>query len=305
MQLDGWIISLTAKALAESMDVHTMSHVARKLIHNYDIYKRTGFPLNFPIPKKDAARQIMNDMRDKELFFQLINLLIDIHEKGIMGRKHRILHLREVMREIKRAGFIYDREYNMFVEDPRVRQTHNWGVLREFEEYIFTFVCFDVVGSSYLVRRHSEDLIQQIYSEISTTIKDITSKRNGRLWNWEGDGGLIAFYFSNKNKNAALSAIEIVHELYIYNLIRNRLDEPLRMRIAVHSGPCQFRHAFTDIKSDTLNQIYEIESSHTKPDSVTFSSTVYRMLDNSIARELRQIKGKENTFYTYKLRWEG
>lgn len=103
-------------------------------------------------------------------------------------------------------------------------------------------------------------------------------KRNGRIWNWEGDGGLAAFYFSQKNNSAVLSAMEIIHELFIYNMVGCRMDERLKVRIAVHSGPCQYRHNFEDISSDTIKKIVEIEFKYTKPDSVTFSSSVYLTL---------------------------
>ena len=99
--------------------------------------------------------------------------------------------------------------------------------------------------------------------------------------------------------------MEIIHELFIYNMVGCRMDEQLRVRIAVHSGPCQFRHNFENISSDVIKKIVEIESKYTKPDSVTFSSSVYLTLDHIIAEQLKPFKGcGTQSLYMYELQWE-
>jgi class 3 adenylate cyclase len=264
-----------------------------------------GFSRNMSIPNKDAARQIVRDMKESELMFEFVAMLIKIRETGLGGRKYRIPYLGEMLGEIRKTGLIYDKDTNMFSEDPRVMQTMNWGVLREFEEYIFTFLRIDIVGNSTLVRQNPEDVIQKTYSDLRTIVQTSIIKRNGRIWNWEGDGGLVTFYFSNKNVHAVISAMEILHELYIYNLARSVLNNPLRVRIAVHSGLCQFRHNFEDIKSDAIKKIMHLESKCTKPDTVSVSSAVFQMLNQTMVEQLRQVNnGTEMPYYCYDLRWE-
>ncbi|MCK4803849.1 MAG: hypothetical protein KAT88_04805 [Spirochaetes bacterium] len=305
MKVSGWLMHLAARALAESMDVRTMTHLVRRLLRNYDLSKSSGFRQNVPIPNKTAAKQIVKDIRDSELFLPFIDLLIKIGHAGLMGRRYRVPHLREILSEIKKAGFLYDEEFEMFVEDPRVRRTKNWGVLREGEEYVLTFLCIDIVGNSDLVRKYPDEIIKSTYTDLRNIVQNAGEKRNGRIWNWEGDGGLAAFYFSQKNNSAVLSAMEIIHELFIYNMVGCRMDERLRVRIAVHSGPCQYRHNFEDITSDTIKKIVEIESKHTKPDNVTFSSSAYLTLDHILTEQLKPFKaGGAQSLYRYELLWE-
>jgi len=305
MRVSGWLMKLTTRALAGSMDVPTMIQLTKRLLPNYDICERTGFPPNISIPNKTVASQIVKDIKDNELFLQFVDLLIEIGRTEFMGRKYKVPYLHTILGEIDKAGIFYDNDFKMFVEDPRVMKTKNWSVLREMQEYIFTFLRVDIVGSSVLVRKYPAELVQSTYADIRTIVQNAVEKRNGRIWNWEGDGGLIAFYFAQKNNSAALSAIEIVHELYIYNLIGHRLDELLRVRMAVHSGQCKFRHNFGDIKSDTINKVSEIESKYTKPNNVTFSTNVYHMLDPIIAEQLVPVKtGKNSSFFKYELKWE-
>ena len=305
MRVSGWLMHLVTRALSESMDVRSMIHLARRFIRNYDIHERTGFSNNISIPNKDAAQQIVRDMCDSELMLDLVAMLIKIHEKGLSGRQYRIPYLNDMLGEIRKSGLIYDEESSMFFEDPRVMQTMNWGVLREFEEYIFAFLRFDIVGNSSLVRQNPENTIQQTYSDLRSIVQSAIIKRNGRIWNWEGDGGLVSFYFSNKNVHAVLSAMEILHELYIYNQVRCRLNKPLRVRMAVHNGLCQFRHNFEDIKSDTIKKIMHMESKCTKADTVSISSAVYQMLSQTLVYNLQQLKlDNDSPYYCYELRWE-
>lgn len=305
MRVSGWLLHLANRALAESMDVRSMIHLARRFIRNYDLYERMGFSRNMSIPNKDAARQIVSDMKESELMLEFVSTLIKIHESGLGGRKYRVPYLGDMVGEIRKTGLIYDKHTNMFYEDPRVMQTMNWGVLRENEEYIFTFLRIDIVGNSTLVRQHPEKVIKKTYADLRTTVQNSIIKRNGRIWNWEGDGGLVAFYLSNKNIYAVISAMEILHELHVYNLIRSVLDSPLRVRMAVHSGLCQFRHNFEDIKSDTIKKIMHLESACTKPDTISVSSAVYQMLNQTMVEQLRQVNSDtELPYYCYELRWE-
>ena len=304
MRVSGWLIHLVTRALAESMDVRSMVHLARRFIRNYDLWERTGFSQNISIPNKDAAKQIVIDIRDSELMLDFVTMLISIHEKGLGGRRYRVPYLSDIIGEIGKSGLLYDKDSSMFFEDPRVMQTMNWGVLRESEEYIFTFLRTDIVGNSTLVRQNPTELIQKTYSELRGIVQAAIMRRSGRIWSWEGDGGLVAFYFSNKNLSAVLSAMEILHEVFIYNLTRCVLNKPLRIRLAVHSGLCQFRHNFEDIKSDTIKKIMHMESNCTRPDSLSISSAVYQMLNQTLTGQMEQVEIENNPYYCYTMKWE-
>jgi hypothetical protein len=308
MKVNARTVNLYIKALVESMDLTMMVTLARRFIKNYDINKRTGFPDSIPVPRRDAANQIVNDIKDSSYFLDFANTLIDIHYNGYMGRPYSIAGLREIVKEIQDQGYIFDKEYKMFVEDPNVRRTRNWGVLRDGEEYLFTFLRYDIVGNSVLVREYQDDVIQKTYSDLQNIVQKSIDKRNGRIWISEGDGGLIAFYFLNKNRFAVLSAIEIINELFIYNYTDCVLGKPLEVRISVHTGLCPYMIDQEAInKNDTVKKIVEIESKHTKPNTVTISNPVYAALDHVLAGGLVQISagsGNMERMYSYALKLE-
>ncbi|MFW6139019.1 MAG: hypothetical protein ACOC7U_07595 [Spirochaetota bacterium] len=305
LKISGSLLHLTAKSLAESMGVNVMLTLARKLMPNYDLHKRTGFPSSIPIPNLNAARQIVNDMKNFGLFPQLIYLLIETHYHGLKGRRYTISYLDEILQGIAQHGLIYDRKTGIFIEDPTIKSTMNWGTLVEGEEYILTFLYIDMVSNSQLVREHDIELINGVYSQVRNIIQKAATKRNGRIWSWEGDGGLLAFNYPGKNQRAALCAIDILHRLFIYNLFSDRLHRPVGIRLAVHSGPYEYTHDQENLKnSETIKHLMEMESKYTLPDSLTISRVVMAELKPVLANQFIPVEDNNQTYYTYRIQWE-
>jgi class 3 adenylate cyclase len=283
MKVTNSLINLTTRALAESIEVTMMETLANELFDNYDLHQRTGYPPAVPIPNRDAAKQIASDVAKAGVFHHFINLLILIHTIGWKGRKYPVSYLKQIIKEIHEVGFIYDHENQIFVEDPDVQRTRNWGALIEGEEYYMAFLRLDIVGNSRLVRKYPENVIQATYADLRKIVQAAIDKRNGRIWNWEGDGGMVAFYFSNKNLLAAMSGMEIINEVFIYNHLRCRLEEALEVRIAIHSGLTTYTRDQEELmKTDVIKETIQIEAKHTKPNSVTMSNTVSSQFDSAL-----------------------
>jgi class 3 adenylate cyclase len=265
------------------MDVKTMLVVARRVMGPYDLHERTGYPRSVPIPNQEAASRIVQDAADKDMFLDFVSLLLHIDKEGLIGRRYRIPRLRDILMEVLELGYSFDAERGSFVENAVQRKTKNWGVLREKEYYVLAFLRLDVVGSSELVRENSE----QDVAEANRTLREIAQRavhaRNGRLWSWEGDGGMAAFYTDEIHAGAVHSAMEVLHELLIYNAVANTLSRPLSVRLAAHSGRTQYLHDYDEMNSDVIKRVMELESSYTATDSITISETVYRSVDARVA----------------------
>ena len=84
-------------------------------------------------------------------------------------QKIKIPYLREIIRELYDHGFIYDHVNKIFVEDPSVRKTRNWGVLRNDEEYAYVSAWeFEEVGKWNLHKEHLEfEYVKLAYKEMN------------------------------------------------------------------------------------------------------------------------------------------
>jgi hypothetical protein len=292
------------RALSESMDSRTMNHLIKNLIPNYDIYKQTGYPESMAIPNIDVARQIVIDVIKTGKFLSFVQTMVSAQDDGIMGTRYRVPFLRELIKGADDLGFIFDSANKMFVENPNYRKTRNWGVLEEGVEYPLVFLDVDIAGNSRLVRSNPQSTIQKTYKDLRSIVSTSVDKRNGRIWTWEGDGGLVAFFFGDKHTAAVLSAMEIMNELYIYNRTACSLNEPVAVRIGVHGGNCEYSSNKEMLnKLETIKETHDIEKA-AKTNSVYISIVIKVMLDEFISIHFPQVGTKKNGPFCYNLELE-
>ncbi len=265
------------------MSVKGMVSLVRRLLPNYDVHDRSGFPQSVPIPNQEAAIQIVSDTVEAELFLTFVALLVEVEQKGFIGRKYSFPGLGEIVRGVEEMGYAFDKQSGTFVENQGQRTTRNWGVLRDGEYHVFTFLSIDVVGNSDMVRSHSEEQMARIYDDIRYFVDDSVLARNGRLWSWEGDGGVAAFYQEDSVGAAVYSGIEILHELLLYNAIASDLQKPVRLRITCHTGQCEYRKSFRKMDSQVVKRLREVDAKYAAPDSVTITPAAYTALDPLIS----------------------
>jgi class 3 adenylate cyclase len=305
VKVNSRVASLFVSALSQSMPVELMQKVARMIIPNYDIYERSGFPSAIGMPRADAARHILKDFSREGYLVKFVESLIEVTTHGFMSREVRIPLLPRIIAELEGQGYRYSAAKGIFVEAGEHERTMGWGTLREGHTYEFALLRVDVVGNSEMLRRYPQSQVADAYARVRGMITRQVEKRDGRIWGWEGDGGLAAFYFLDKTIQATLCGLEIVHELFVYNLLGRALPEPVRVRLAVHAGPCRFLMSATESAGDVIRRAELLESRYTHPGSLTVSPGVYTDLGSKLAPLFSPVPGPDNsTVYRYALEWE-
>lgn len=297
--------NLVIRGLTQSMDVKTMTHVARRLIDNYDVHDRSGFPRSVPIPNQEAARQIVEDMIEHQQFLAFISLLIDVNRSGFVGRKYRIPRMKDILLEVMEAGYSFDSEHRVFVENAGQRRTRDWGVLLGGTSYTLAFLVLDIVKNSDLVRTYDQETVSRLYRDVRKLMQRVVEKRDGRLWLWEGDGGLAAFYMGDINIAAVHSGMEILHELFLYNHLWSSLDEHAAVRLSVHSGQVEYREQIDAIESPVLEKAKRIESRVAAANELAISELVYDTVDPLVAKWFRGDAVDDESYYRYALEFAG
>jgi class 3 adenylate cyclase len=297
--------SLFVSALSQSMPVELMQKVARMVIPNYDIYERSGFPAAIGMPRADAARHILKDFSREGFLIEFVESLIEVTTQGYMSREVPIPLLPRIIAEVEDQGYRYSPSKGVFIEAGEHERTMGWGTLREGYTYEFALLRVDVVGNSEMVRNYPKAQVAEAYASVRAMITRQVEKRDGRIWGWEGDGGLAAFYFLDKTIQATLCGLEIVHELFVYNLLGRALPEPVRVRIAVHAGPCRFLMSVKESAGDTIRRVELLESRYTRPGCLTVSPGVFTDLGSKLSPLFSAVPGPENsTVFRYSLEWE-
>jgi hypothetical protein len=305
MKISPRLQSCITQALSQSIEVNLMERLAARVIGGYDLYERTGFPANIPIPQGDAARQITADLARTGNIHRFAELLVEVDRTGVMGRPVSIRLLPQIVKELEILGYRFKEDQGIFIEAGGRGKTKRWGVLIEGQIYELSFLRIDTVGNTALVRKYSRRLVVQVYNQVRRLFSRIVENRDGRLWQWEGDGGTAAFYYGSKNVQAALSGMEMLLELFMYNLFECPFSNPLQVRLAVHTGPCPFHENFERIRSDTLRRLEVIESEFAENDSLVITPGVYSDMGNKLDSFFQSLRvSRHNLLYQYKLRWE-
>ena len=104
--------------------------------------------------------------------------------------------------------------------------------------------------------------------------------------------------------SAVLCAMEILNELYLYNRTKCSLDEPLKIRIGIHGGPCEYTDNEEDLKEiQTVRETYALER-ESKENEATISIVIKVMLEDIISQVFRaRGRGKNGPFH-YSLKFE-
>jgi class 3 adenylate cyclase len=305
MKVQARLATLFEQLLTESMSLDQMQKAIRRVIPGYDIQQRAGYPPNIPMPRADAARHVLKEVLKEGLFLRLVEALIELTTLGEMGREVKILLLPRIIAEVEDQGYKYSRQKRMFVEAVGRKGTMGWGTLRDGGSYEFALLRADIAGNSDLVRRYPKEMVNEALSSVRSMVTRFVEKRDGRIWTWQGDGALAAFYFNDKIIQATLCAMEIIHELFVYNLVARPLPEPLRARLAVHAGPCHFQRSTQQSADDTVKHVEVLESSYTPPGFLTVSPNVYTDLGTKLSSFFKAVPGPDNrSVFRYGLEWQ-
>ena len=249
------------KCLQLSLSVHQMIRFTNLVYPRYDFYERTGFSEGMPIPVDFAAQRIVADLIQDGYYIDFVEALIQLDTKGYMGHQYRIWGLNNVIAGLVSEGYSFDKVSGQFFENQKERISPNWGRLQEGNERKMTVLRMDIAGNSSLVKNNPRSKIEKAYKDIRDIVNLAVTNRLGRLWSWEGDGALAAFLFGPMEKMAIHAGMDILHELFFYNRLRNPLDSPINVRLGANIGLVRYSDSEMErLKNDTVKEAAALEA---------------------------------------------
>ena len=249
------------KCLQLSLSVEMMIRFAQLVNPRYNIYKRTGLEEGMPIANQNAADRIVADMIQDGYYIDFVETLVRIDKEGYMGRRYDLKGLNNVVTSLIAEGFSFDKVSGLFFENQQEHISPNWGRLQEGDERKMTILRLDIAGNSVLVKNNSRPKINKAYNDIRSIVDKAVTSRLGRLWSWEGDGAIAAFLFGPMEKMAVYAGMDIIHELFFYNRLRNPLDSPVNVRLGAQIGQVRYSdNEMERLKNETVKQATFLEA---------------------------------------------
>ena len=279
-----------------------MIRIAQMVIPDYNLYKRTGFREGIPIPNQNAAERIVMDMVQGGYYVDFVEALIKIDREGYMGHRYTLRGLPNVIDTLIDEGYRFDNVSGQFFEDQKEHITQNWGRLRNGDEKKMTMLCLDIAGSSELVKNNPRAKIEKAYNDVRTIIEKSVTSRMGRLWAWQGDGALAAFLFGPMEKMAVFAGMEIIHEIFFYNKLRNPLNSPINIRLGAHVGQTRYwDNEVERLKNETAKEAMVLEAL-ASANALGVSYNLFLTLDQQILGLFSAEKtGRGRKFRLYKM----
>lgn len=148
------------------------------------------------------------------------------------------------------------------------------------------------VAKSTMMKANADPLkIEWSFREYQTLVDDISRTHGGHVFSTAGDGAVVGF---PRAELAVLAAREILTGLPKFNMRRNRLDIPFRLRVGIHSG-----HTESNLADAPFNEVIDI-AAHIEAAApiggIALSSAVAESLDDDcveLAEMARQIDGQQ------------
>ncbi len=116
-----------------------------------------------------------------------------------------------------RQGYLYDFKSGKIVPaGTNASRLKNWGALKNDKIYECTIMSIDIVRNSELVRTHGQKVMEKLYFKFASFLEHLMEHYDGRIWNWAGDGGLVAMTFKGHETRAVLCALDIQRSLMVF-----------------------------------------------------------------------------------------
>ncbi|MCF6334554.1 MAG: hypothetical protein L3J12_02295, partial [Spirochaetales bacterium] len=292
-------LSYTVEIIANNFTSNEIEGLGKIIIRQYDGHKAAGVKNHITISPRKCANTLVRHINDNKKTFQLIKLLIEMDDSALNGKSKIIEGLESYLNKLAKSGIYYDfKKRKLHHSKKDAYEMINWGTLKDGKVYSITVMSLDIVNNSKMVKKYSPKIMEKVYFRLRAFIGKKVLDYEGRIWNFAGDGGLIAFTFKGHAERAVLCAMDIRATLPIFNISHNLpIKDNIFLRLALDSGRIKFSLDTGHIVSDIINYAAHLEKSGTLPGEISISGNVKKDLPPKIAKIFSDIGVFENTTY--------
>ncbi len=282
--LDPWLYNCVAEMLTRAMKPDQIDEVGCLLMKHHCSHTVLGLDKHITVPTRKAATALLDECIDKGCEERLLKFLVEIDGTPLLGKVVQLDSIEELLSAMARSGYVYDekkRKIRSLKED--ILELTSWGALKEGRYYDITTVSVDIAGSSAIVKKHGMKKAEKLYFHFWSFLRRILAVYDGRIWNWAGDGGIIAFTFKRHQQRALMFAVELQSLMELFNADPERpVNEKLRLRIGLDCGRIKYLSDTGQIVSETINYAAHLEKSFTAPGGISASAELIAAVPASL-----------------------
>lgn len=289
--------------VANSFDERLCNKLGSKLEPLFNIHKISGISEKITLQPLTMAQNLVDYFFSKNQQINLLNEIIKAALNGIDGYQVTIYNLNNIIKELEKMGYFFDKNLKQLVYKDEEKKLNDWGVLENNKEYSFCFVSVDIVKNSKITRENNPWIIKETYKTFYNFINEKILARNGRIWLWEGDGGLISFFGDDAINKAVFATLDFYLSLPVFNAVFNKINRVIIPRIAIHYGKAEYKNNINSIQSEDIDFTKEIEKKFALAGEIIISNVVFISLNSNLKILFKPCE-KSYPFELYKLNFE-
>ncbi|MCE9600145.1 MAG: hypothetical protein K8S54_19460 [Spirochaetia bacterium] len=273
--------------LWKSLNTDQMNYVAREADRRFDLGQVSGFGHSIVVTRQVAADVIIDFFASEDQFLHFFATCLFMEGKNASGGVIAFVSPDPIIKKLKDKQWLYDPRAGRFFKSQSQTRTADWGFLQAGQEYALTFGSIDIVGSSALARTNVPIDVESTLTRLRAFIQEQIESRNGRIWYWHGDGGVMAFHGSDGPARSVTTAVAILSYLPLFNVTQNELrpENDVALRIGIHSGLATYQTDTEKILSPDIKFTEEIEKTFAESNSIAITERAA----NSLPPEIRRV----------------
>jgi len=258
--------------LSASFSQKEMIDMCLQIDKSFDLSKLANYPRGVTIQRAELANLIVDSFFNKNLLAELITNTLGHTYKS--GKNIALGGGKEFLNTLEAGGFTYNVDK---VQIEKIDKTgKDFGIFFDNKPYYLSFLSIDICGSSKLVSNYSSDVVLEVFEGFRNFVKEKVDKYSGRIWEWEGDGGVAVFH--ENVSEGVLCAIEISLHLVLFNNLINTLPENIKIRLGSHAGWITYKENYQEMALSIKDIAEDIQKQAAKHNGLVISDEVYRHL---------------------------
>jgi len=282
--LEPSLLNETTEILSNNFTADELDKIGGMILPGYCSRKISGEANHITLSSGRTAGILVDHLNTKQKTFDLIKLMIELDDSMLNGKSVEVKGLEAYLNKLSRSGIVYDfnkRKLNHSKKD--IENLVNWGSLKDGKYYLFSIMSIDITGNSALVRKYGASKMEKVYYHLRTFLERKVYEYEGRIWNFAGDGGLIAFTFRGHEERAVLCAMDIQSSMNVFNLKPELpISDKIVLRAGLDCGKFRFSLDTGHIVADTINYAAHLEKLGTEPGEISISSRIRKDLNKRI-----------------------
>ena len=163
--------------------------------------------------------------------------------------------------------------------------------------YEVSFLSIEIIETRKIAaaRQSDPDGVATLYRAFKELVAGTAGGYGGEIFSWAENGGLLIFWSSRSYDHAIMTGLKVLHSLPVFNLDpkQNPVAVSVRTRSAAHDAVIIFQLPSTDISSEDLDFVVELQRQNTEPAELSITKRLLERVDNRL-----------KPHFTYKGRFE-